>query len=114
MYDEAIADFSRALKLNPNYAAAHNSLAFLLATCADEKYRDGHKAVESALKACQLTEGRNWGYTDTLAAAYAESGDFEKAKQFQAKAIELAPSKKSKQDCGSRLELYEQGKPFRK
>ena len=53
-----------------------------------------------------------------LAAAYAESGDFEKAKQWEAKAIALATTgklvtEKDKQELRSRLELYKQGRPYR-
>ncbi len=50
---------------------------------------------------------------DTLAAAYAESGDFEQAKRWQAKAIEVAPDGKDKQEMRGRLELYKQGKTYR-
>ena len=54
----------------------------------------------------------------TLAAAYAECGDFEQAKHWQAKAIELAitddsVTDKAAQEFYGRLELYEQGKPYR-
>jgi hypothetical protein len=47
-----------------------------------------------------------------LAAAYAESGNFEKAKEWETKAIEMAPDEKSKQEVRSRLALYKQGKPY--
>ena len=55
------------------------------ATCPDDKYRDGKKAVENASKAYQLDDGKHWHCLGTLAAAYAESGDFEKAKEWEAK-----------------------------
>ena len=69
------------------------------------------------MKAYQLTEGKDAECIDTLAAAYAESGDFEKAKEWEAKAIELADAEKSapdtqKAEMASRLELYKQGKPY--
>jgi tetratricopeptide (TPR) repeat protein len=117
-YDKAIADFTEAIRLDPNYALTHNDLAWLHATCPDEKYRDGKKAVENTDKACQLTEGRDWSFTDTLAGAYAENGDFEKAKELESKAIELAVTNKSatekvKAEMASRLELYKQRKPYR-
>ena len=56
---------------------------------------------------------------DTVAAAYAECGNFDKAKEWEAKAIELAKTDKSatdkrRADLASRLELYNQGKPYRK
>ncbi len=84
----------------------------MLATCPDEKYRDGKKAVENAQKACELDGGKRWESLDSLAAAYAESGDFEKAKEWEAKAIELATAEKDKQRLRGRLELYKQGKPY--
>ncbi len=109
-YDQAIADYHQALAINPDYAEAYNWLAWLLATCPDKKYRHGKRAVENARKACQLSDGGDWPYFDTLAAAYAECGDFEKAKQWQAKAIEAGPDDK---ELHARRELYMQGKPFR-
>ncbi|MGO9112773.1 MAG: tetratricopeptide repeat protein [Thermoguttaceae bacterium] len=116
-YDKAVADFDQALSINPKDVVACNGLAWLYATCPDEKYRDGKKAVENANKAYQLTEGKVSAVIDTLAAAYAESGDFEKAKEWGAKAIEMAATDKSvtvknKVELASRLELYKQGKPY--
>jgi tetratricopeptide (TPR) repeat protein len=49
---------------------------------------------------------------DTLAAAYAEAGDFDKAVQWQEKAIELAPEE-AKNHYRSRLDLYKSGRPYR-
>jgi tetratricopeptide (TPR) repeat protein len=117
-YDKAIADYNVAIQLDPNHAMAHYNLAWLYATCPNEKYRDGKMAVENANKAYQSTEGKDWAGIDTLAAACAENRDFEKAKQWGAKAIELAATDKSvtdknKAELASRLELYKQGKPYR-
>jgi tetratricopeptide (TPR) repeat protein len=117
-YGKAIADYSQVLTFDPSYAQAYAGLAWIEATCPDEKYRDGKKAVENASKAYQRTERTNWHCICTLAAAYAESGDFEKAKEWQAKAVELAAPDKSatdkdRQEMRARLELYKQGKPYR-
>ena len=112
-YDKAVADYSQAVAINPKYAAAHNDLAWLQATCPAEKCRDGKKAFENASKAYQLDGGKHWGYIDTLAAAYAETGDFEKAKEWETKAIALATAEKAKTEMRSRLELYKQEKPYR-
>jgi len=113
LYGQAIDSYYRALAFNLEYADAYNNLAWLQATCPNEKYRDGEKAVENASKASRLGVGRNWRYTATLAAAYAESGNFEEAKLWQARAIELAPDERSKQELRAHLELYKQGKPYR-
>jgi tetratricopeptide (TPR) repeat protein len=116
-YDKAIADCNDAIRLDPKDVIAYNVLAWLYATCPDEKHRDGKKAIEKATETCKLSLGRNWHYIDTLAAAYAESGDFEKAKEWEAKAINLVATDKSvaekdKVELRSRLELYKQGKPY--
>ena len=60
-YDKAIADYNQAMAIDPNDAHAYNDLAWLHATCPDEKYRDGKKAVENASKAYQLDGGKKWG-----------------------------------------------------
>ena len=82
-------------------------------TCPDEKYRDGQKAVENAQMAYRLDGGKSWSCFDAFAVAYAECGDFEKAKEWEAKAIELVPDENSKRALRPRLELYKQGKPYR-
>ena len=56
-----------------------DELAWLLATYPDSKSRDGAEAVRLAERACDLTERRILALLDTLAAAYAETGDFPRA-----------------------------------
>jgi len=58
-YDRAIADYDEAIRLKPKYAGAYNGRAWLWATCPDEKYRDGKKAVDSATRACELTDWKD-------------------------------------------------------
>ncbi|UCE34111.1 MAG: TIGR04222 domain-containing membrane protein [Deltaproteobacteria bacterium] len=86
--DRAIIDYSRALERNPRNANAYNSLAWLLATCSDAKYRDGVRAVELADKAVELAP-QYYGFLDTLAAAYAEASLFQDSITTQEKAIAL-------------------------
>ncbi|HUY87245.1 MAG TPA: tetratricopeptide repeat protein [Pirellulales bacterium] len=111
-YEPAIADFEQAVRLDPGNAAAVNNRAWLQATCPDEKYRDGQAAIESAKKACELAHWKNPDWLDTLAAAYAEAGQFDEAVETQTLAIEQAPEAQ-RADLQSRLELYRSQKPFR-
>ncbi len=110
-YGKAITDYTKAVAIAPKADRAYLNLAFIYAACPDAKYRDGKKSVESAIKADELTGGKDPAVLHTLAAAYAESGDFAKAQEFQTKAIERAPEQ-WRPELRARLELYKQGKPY--
>jgi tetratricopeptide (TPR) repeat protein len=76
---EAMNYFSAALKRHPDFPAALNQLAWILSTSPNFKLRDGKKAVELAERASELTQNKRPDVLTTLAAAYAEIGQFEKA-----------------------------------
>ena len=56
-----------------------DELSWLLATYPDANSRDGAEAVRLAARACELTDRRVPALLATLAAAYAEAGDFPRA-----------------------------------
>jgi hypothetical protein len=68
---------------------------------------------ESATHACELSEGKNVNVLATLAAAYAESGRFEKAVEWQEKANKLYAELEDVNNGEDRLKLYRENKPFR-
>jgi eukaryotic-like serine/threonine-protein kinase len=109
---DAIAEFRRVLELNPKAAEEANEFAWELATNDNPKRRDGKTAVEFATKACELANWKNPTYMDTLAAASAESGDFDAAVKWQTKAIDLLANTAEKANYGTRLKLYREKKPF--
>jgi eukaryotic-like serine/threonine-protein kinase len=109
---DALAQFRRVLELNPKAAESANEIAWGLASDPAPTQRDGKFAVELATKVCELTSWKNSIYLDTLAAAYAESGEFDAAVKWQTKAIELLSSATEKAEYGTRLKLYREKKPF--
>lgn len=94
--------------------AAHTAdrRAWKLATSADASERDGQKAYQSAIKACGATNYAYWKYLGTLAAAYAEAGDFKQAVEWANKALKLAPEK-DRASLREQLRFYEEKKPYR-
>jgi tetratricopeptide (TPR) repeat protein len=111
-HTEAVEDYDRVLKLSEPDSNVLNNLAWVLATSPDENVRNGERAIELATKACELTEYKRPHILSTLAAGYAESGDFETAIKWSSKAVELG-DKELKQQLTEELESYRQKKPWR-
>src|SRR6266705_4152468 len=87
---EAIRHYEKALQIFPQSISALTNLAWLLATSPSESLRNGGKAVEIARQANQLSGGTNTVVLRTLAAAYAETGQFGKAIESARTAVQLA------------------------
>ena len=113
-YAKAAADYEKAAELAPESADMQNGLAWVLCTAPDDKVRDGKRAVIAALKACELTEHKNGGFLDTLAAAYAEIGEFDKAVEWQQKAVQTGNFPAGDlADAKKRVDLYKAKKAYR-
>ena len=110
-FERAIADLSEAKRLAPERATSYSFLAQLLSTCADSQFRDAQQAIELATKACELSDWKDAKHLGTLAAAYAEAGDYDKAVRWQTKADNLY-SESMKERHGHLLDLYRSGKPY--
>jgi tetratricopeptide (TPR) repeat protein len=94
------------------YERICNSLAWLLATCPDAKCRDGKRAVTLATEACEHTFWKATPSLDTLAAAYAEAGDFDAAIKFENQALQQTDSISRHSAYQRRLLLYEQHQAY--
>jgi hypothetical protein len=68
--------------------------------------------VEQAKQAAEMSGHKAHGILDTLAASYAEAGDFAEAVKWQKKAVELAPAGDEKKKYEERVALYEMKKPY--
>jgi tetratricopeptide (TPR) repeat protein len=89
---EAAGQYREILSLDPQNSGIMGDLALLLATSRDAQVRNGSEALRLAKEACELTQYREPARLSTLAAAYAESGQFDEAAMTARKAEELAIS----------------------
>lgn len=113
-YERALASFNEAVRLDAKDADATDSVAWLLATAPDAKLRNGKRAVELATRACELTDWKNGSYVDTLAAAYAEAGNFAEAMRYQQLALANTEFEQSEgKNARNRLALYKKNRPNR-
>jgi tetratricopeptide (TPR) repeat protein len=84
------AELYRALlEDSPKHLMACNNLAWLLATCPDNQVRDGAAAVQFAERTKEIVAKDNAAVFGTLAAAYAENGQFDQAVTSAERAISL-------------------------
>lgn len=111
---KAQADIAEALKIVDHAQAEPlREIAWLLATCPRLELRNGALAVELAHEACELTRFANPAILHTLAAAYAESGEFQKAIENETKAVALADDAQQRAAYQKIVEQYLQNKPYR-
>lgn len=119
MHLEFYAEALRILELGQRELPADGSitdrLAWLLAVCPKEAIRDPERAITLAKKVCDRTKWRVPQPIDTLAAAYAASGDFENALETIKKAVQVAQGAKKQalaNEIQGRLSLYEKGEQY--
>jgi tetratricopeptide (TPR) repeat protein len=112
MVEKSVFHYRQAMSIRPDYAPAYNNLAWVYATCMDDAQRNGGEAVRLATRACELTGFQNAGMLDTLAAAFAEAGDFNSAVLYQKKLLDIIQEKETTA-ARIRLRRYESGQPHR-
>jgi hypothetical protein len=113
-YVDAVTLLEACVRFEPDNATALNALAWILATAPDAGVRDGQQAVAYARQANELAQEQQAAYMDTLAAAYAESGQFNEAVRWEEKA--LAGKDVGAADANryrARLDMYRDGQPYR-
>jgi len=80
----------------------------------EDSFRNGKEAITLATRACELTGFKRQNILDTLAAGYAEIGEFEQAIKYEKQSFALVTStNKTFAGMQERLALYEQHKPYR-
>jgi tetratricopeptide (TPR) repeat protein len=110
-YADAIADYAAALRMAPDAHPTLNDLAWLLATCPDDNVRNGAAALRYAERANDLTQQQDGDYLDTLAAAAAAVGDFDRAVAAMDAAIPLTPEA-GRAELRERRDLFARQLPY--
>ena len=114
-FKAAVAQLQKATRVDVNNVRLVADLAWLLAVCPQDDVRDGAKAVELAKRACAVTDYRSPALLNTLAAAYAEVGNFSEAVATATNALKLVDrrDKMQTQWISQNLERYRAGRPYR-
>jgi tetratricopeptide (TPR) repeat protein len=100
-YRRALAGYQTVLDLDPKRAPTINNVAWMLATCPDERLRDPARAVELAKRATELAP--QYGYLwNTRGVAHYRAGDLDAARA----ALETSIARYAGQSDASRLESF--------
>ena len=114
--DAAVSHYQSAIKSNPAHLPAINSLAWLLATSRNDTLRNGPMAVALMEQALLLPGGSRVHLLHTLAAAYAETGQYDKAALIALQAADMAHAQKNEalaRELMAERQLYLSGVPRR-
>lgn len=112
---EALKEFNYLISIHPRRVTLGRALkqrAWFQATCPDPAFRNGQQAVKDAKAVCSISEWRDEDTLDTLAAAYAETGDFATRYAAQALTIKDIPPLDAKR-IQHHLTLFQQNRPIR-
>jgi protein O-mannosyl-transferase len=113
---EAVDHYEKALQSEPDSILPLNNLAWVMSTGPDDSLRNNEIAVELATKANQLSKESNPVFIRTLAAAYAQAGQFENAIETARRASKQAKSQGSNDlavEIQQDVDLYQRRTPLR-
>ena len=127
-HGKAIADYESAISslgnVDPSTSSErdineasglYNNLSWVLATSPKDSVRNGGRALELAEKSAELTQYKAPHILSTLAAAYAEKGDFENARKWSNEAVKLATEESHDQldQLKEEADTYQRNEPWR-
>jgi len=113
---DATANIESSLVLDSTNTAAQAKLAWILAAAPQTALRDGMRAVRLAVRLSESRGGNDPLILRTLAAAYAQTGQYPEAVQVARKALQLADAGNIRvlSDALRReIELYQSGEAYR-
>lgn len=113
---EAVTVLRTGLEHNPQNIQLANNLAWIMATSPDDHLRNGAEALRLAQVACAGESATNPTILDTLAAAQAETRDFDAAVATLQRAADLARQAGNTHlaaELAQRTKYYQEKRPFR-
>jgi len=122
LHHEAVKVLMKLIEIDSKDYTSINNLSWLLSTSPIDSVRNGRRALELAEKASELSRYKEAFVLSTLAAAYAELGDFDKAREWSQKSIDLAKKEKNKSEEAQKelldnlqkeLDSFKRSEPFR-
>jgi tetratricopeptide (TPR) repeat protein len=113
---EGLDQWQQALRTQPDNLQVLNDMAWVLATSRNDRLRNDNQALALAQHAAQLTSEQEPAILGTLAAVYAEMGQFDKAIELGQRAAQLATEQNKtdlSQNLTERLALFRNKTPIR-
>jgi cytochrome c-type biogenesis protein CcmH/NrfG len=111
-----MSQYAAAILIQPDFPDALDGLAWIICTDTNRDLRNGAEAVKMATRACDLTGNQDPEKLKTLAAAYAETGQFEQAIKTLLAAKDLATKANRPElvrECALMLEQFQKTQPWR-
>jgi len=115
-YGDAVETLRAGLELSPDHAALAGALAWMLSTCPDDSVADGAEAVRLAEQMAPQAGPQDAGALKTLAAAYAQAGNYELALRTARRALGVAVAagdKRMEELIGAEIEHFQARRPYR-
>jgi tetratricopeptide (TPR) repeat protein len=111
-YAAALAELDHLIRIRPPrataFADAFAERAWLRINARDPAFRDAQKAIADAKQACNLMQWRYADEIDTLAAAYANAGDFDAALRYEEQAMKTTGAERMSKTLQEHLAFIQQ------
>jgi tetratricopeptide (TPR) repeat protein len=111
-WGRAATDYRDAIQLDDKLGSAYQGAAWIMSTCPDERYRNDELALSAAQKALELDGDKDPRYIETLAAAYANAGQYDSAVAILQSHLDKMPQQYVA-GAQSRIQLYKSERPYR-
>lgn len=112
-WKEASVAYQKAMQLDGENVRTLQNVAWMMATCPDDYYRNGNAALKTAKRVVQLAStGPSAQALDVLAAAQAAAGDFASAQKTIAEALRSTTDPTLRGELQMRSRLYLKKTPY--